>query len=118
MKKLILFTLFYFIFCAYGLNKIYAQELTFVQKIERTYNNFLRNKEVFKKITYIKSGWFLFKKWLNNLPEIKHYNSSIYLSKNYKKVINDMGKEYKPHLYKDSASTKLLIKGKNKWDNL
>ena len=33
MKKLILFTLFYFIFCAYGLNKIYAQELTFVQKI-------------------------------------------------------------------------------------
>ena len=35
MKKLALFILFCFIFYAYGLNKSYAQELTFVQKIER-----------------------------------------------------------------------------------
>ena len=118
MKKLILFILFCFIFYAYSLNKSYAQELTFVQKIERTYNNFLRNKEVLKNMTYIKSGWFLFKKWFNNLPGIRHYNNSIYSSKNYKKVMNDMGKEYKPHLHKDSDGTKLLIKGKHKWDNL
>ena len=39
-----------------------------------------------------------------------YYNNSIYSSKNYKKVMNDMGKEYKPHLHKDSDGVNLLKK--------
>ena len=118
MKKIVLFVALCSLFCFFGVEKSYAQELTIVQKIERAYNNFLQNEKVVKFTTAVKSGWASFKKWFNNLPGIRHYNNSIYSSKNYKKVMNDMGKEYKPHLHKDSDGTKILIKGKHKWDNL
>lgn len=118
MKKIVLFVLFCSLFCFIGIDKSYAQELTFVQKIERAYNNFLQNEKVVKITTSVKSGWASFKKWFNNLPGIRHYNNSVYSSKNWKAAMNDMGNEYKPHLQKDSASANLLREGKKNWDNL
>ena len=118
MKKFVVFILFCSLFFVCGINKSYAQELTFVQKIERAYNNFLQNEKIVSFTTSVKSGWNSFKNWFNNLPGIRHYNNSIYSSKNYKKVMNDMGNEYRPHLQKEGASANLLKKGKKNWDNL
>ena len=120
MKILILmvFVLFCSLFCVYGINNSYAQELTFIQKIERAYDNFLQNEKVVKITTSVKSGWTSFKKWFNNLPGIRDYNNSVYSSKNWKAAMNDMGNEYKPYLQKNSSGTNLLKQGKKKWDNL
>ena len=118
MKRFVLFIMFFSLFFVCGVQKSFAQELTFVQKIERAYNNFLQNEKVVKITSAIKSGWASFKKWFNNLPGIRHYNNSVYSSKNWKTAMNDMGNEYRPHLQKDSASANLLKEGKKNWDNL
>ena len=65
-----------------------------------------------------KSHFLNMKKWFNNLPGIRHYNNSVYSSKNWKAAMNDMGGEYRPHLQKNSASANLLKEGKKKWNNL
>lgn len=118
MKKIVLFVIFCSLFCFFGIEKSYAQEVPIVQKIERAYNNFLQNEKVVKFTNAVKSGWVSFKKWFNNLPGIRHYNNSVYSSKNWKAAMNDMGNEYKPHLQKDSAGANLLREGKKNWDNL
>jgi hypothetical protein len=66
----------------------------------------------------IKSGWEGFKKWFSKLPGIKQYNESVYSGKNWKKTMNSMGEEYKPHLQPNAAGFKMLKQGKKKWDNL
>ena len=118
MKKVLLFIVFCSLFCLFCTETSYAQDLTIVQKIERAYDNFLQNEKVVRFTTSVKSGWNSFKRWFNNLPGIRDYNNSIYSSKNYKKVMNDMGNEYKPHLQKDSAGANLLRESKKNWDNL
>lgn len=118
MRKIILFVLFCSLFCLCGVEKVYCEDLSIVQKIERSYDNFLKNEKIVKITTSVKSGWNSFKKWFNNLPGIRHYNNSVYSSKNWKKAMNDMGNEYRPHLQKDSAGAQMLREGKKKWENL
>ncbi len=115
--KLLLIILFCNLFCLYSVGNIYAQDSTIVKKIESTYNdNFSQNENIVKITSNIKSGWILFKKWVKNLPGMKHYNSFFDFDKNYKEIINDIVKEYIPHLNKSDAGTNLLkdipIKGK------
>jgi hypothetical protein len=46
----------------------------------------------------LNSYWGRFTKWFKGLPGIKDYLQSDYAPGNYKKAMNQMSKEYKPHL--------------------
>ena len=118
MKKLILFFVICSLFCVCGSVKIYAEDLSITQKIERAYDNFMQNEKVVKFKASVKSGWNSFKNWFNNLPGIRHYNNSVYSSKNWKAAMHDMGGEYSPHLKKEGASAQMLREGKDKWSKL
>jgi hypothetical protein len=118
MKKLILFFVICSLFCVCGSVKIYAEDLSITQKIERAYDNFMQNEKVVKFKASVKSGWNSFKNWFNNLPGIRHYNNSVYSSKNWKAAMHDMGGEYSPHLKKEGASAQMLREGKKNWDKL
>lgn len=96
--------------------RIYAQDLSITQRIQNVYDDFLKNETVSNFISSVKSGWKSFKNWFNNLPGIRHYNNSIYSSKNWKKTMNDMGGEYRTHLQKDSAGVNMVKEGKKNWD--
>ena len=89
MKKILLFAVVLSLFCVCTVNNVYAQELTVVQKIERAYDDFLKNEKVVKFTSKTKAGWEAFKKWFNNLPGIRHYNNSVYSSKNWKAAMNN-----------------------------
>lgn len=107
------------LFCVCGIfntQKVYAQDLSVTQRIQGVYDDFLKNETVSKFISSIKSGWQSFKNWFNNLPGIRHYNNSVYSSKNWKRTMNSMGREYRPHLQKDGAGVKMLREGKKSWD--
>lgn len=97
-------------------HKVYAQDLSITQRIQTVYDDFLKNETVSSFISSVKSGWRSFKNWFNNLPGIRHYNNSIYSDKNWKKTMNDMGGEYRPHLQKDSAGVNMVREGKKNWD--
>jgi hypothetical protein len=97
---------------------VYAQDLSISQRIEKVYDNILKNEIVVKFISSIKVGWEKFKKWFNNLPGIKQYNASVYSGKNWKKTMNSMGNEYSSYLQKDSLGIKQIREGKKQWDNL
>ncbi len=113
MKKLLFVCTALFVFSSMA----YTEDQSF-KKLKDWYNGFLQNEKVVSATTRIKTEWDSFKKWFNNLPLIKDYNESIYSSKNYKKVMNEMGSEYKPHLSKDGASSDMLKRGKDYWKNL
>lgn len=122
MKKFaLMFIVFNFIFalsqtvCAQQQDQIVVEKLTFTEKIQKFYNDFLNSPQVSKSIATIKENWQAFKQWFNNLPGIRNYNDSIYSSQNWKK---EMGSEYAPHLKKDSAGVKMLQEGKKEWDKL
>ena len=113
MKKLLLLV---FCLCFFS-SLLYAEDVRF-KKVKDYYNNFMKNEYVVSTIARIKAEWTSFKAWFNNLPLIKDYNESIYSNKNYKKVMNDMGKEYNPHLSKDGDSANMLKRGKKYWKTL
>lgn len=117
MKQFLVLSLIFILFTAVP-KTVYAQDLSFSQKIEHVYENILKNEIVVKVITSIKTGWEKFKSWFNNLPGIRQYNESIYSGKNWKKTMNSMGKEYTPYLKRDSAGVKQIREGKKQWDNL
>jgi hypothetical protein len=109
--KLLLVILFCNLFYLYSVENIYAHDSTIAEKIESTYNdNFSQNENIVKITSNLKSGWTLFKKWFRNLPGMKHYNNFVDSDKSYKEIINDIVKEYIPHLHKSDAGTNLLKK--------
>ncbi|MBR4632588.1 MAG: hypothetical protein IKO48_04660 [Elusimicrobia bacterium] len=118
MKKTVLFLVVLCLFCFFGINKVYSEDLSVSQRIERENDNFMRNEKVVKITKYTKSGWNSFKKWLGNLPGIRNYNNSVYSSKQYKTAKNDMGNGNNSYLQKNSANTSLLKEDKKNWDNL
>ena len=118
MKKIVACIVVCSLFCIVGTNKVYAEELSITQKIERAYDNFMQKPAVVKFTTSVKEGWVKFKNWFNNLPGIRHYNNSVYSSKNWKAAMHDMGGEYSPHLKKEGASAQMLREGKKNWDKL
>lgn len=113
MKKILLLVV---TLCFFS-SLLYAQDNSF-KKVRDMYDNFIKNERVAATIAAVKAEWNSFKVWFNNLPLIKDYNESIYSNKNYKKVMNEMGSEYKPHLSNDGASADLLKRGKKYWKNL
>lgn len=118
MKTLILAFAICSLFFVCGVKSVSAEGLSVTQKIENAYDSFLQIEFVSKTIDTIKSWWASFKKWFSNLPGIRHYNNSVYSSKNWKAAMNDMGNEYRPHLRNDSAGADMLRRGKKEWDNL
>ncbi|MBQ3834772.1 MAG: hypothetical protein II816_04590 [Elusimicrobia bacterium] len=118
MKHLILVFAVCSLFFVCGVKNVSAEGLTVTQKIENAWDSFLQIKYVSKTIDTIKSWWESFKVWFNNLPGIRHYNNSVYSSKNWKAAMNDMGGEYKQHLRSDSAGANMLREGKKEWDKL
>jgi len=113
MKRLLLT---FFCLCVFS-SLLYAEDASF-KKARDYYDNFMKNEYVVSAIAKIKSEWNSFKTWFNNLPLIKDYNESIYSNKNYKKVMGEMGKEYKPHLSNDGASADMLKRGRKYWETL
>ncbi len=113
MKKLLFICTALLIFSSMS----YAEDQSF-KKLKDWYNGFWQNEKVVAANTRIKAEWASFKKWFNNLPLIKDYNESIYSGENYKKVMNEMGSEYKPHLSNDGASADMLKRGKDYWKKL
>jgi len=97
---------------------VYAQDLFISQRINKVYDNILKNEIVVKFISSVKTVWESFKKWFNNLPGIRQYNESVYSGKNWKKTMNSMGNEYSSYLQKDSLGVKQIREGKKQWDNL
>ena len=65
MKKLVLFFVLCSLFCIVGTNKIYAEELSVTQKIERAYDKFMHKPAVVRFTTSVKAGWTKFKNWFN-----------------------------------------------------
>lgn len=118
MKNLILIFVICCLFFICGVKNVSAEGLTISQKIENACDSFMQIKYVSKTVDTIKSCWESFKKWFSNLPGIRHYNNSVYSSKNWKAAMNDMGNEYKQHLRNDSAGANMLREGKKEWDNL
>lgn len=113
MRKVLLFV---FVLCFFS-SLLYAQDVSF-KKVIDIYNNFINNENVVATVAALKAEWNSFKLWFNNLPLIKDYNESIYSSKNYKKVMNEMGNEYRPNLSKDGSSANMLKKGRKYWETL
>ena len=113
MKKILLLV---FVLC-FSSSLLYAEDASF-KKVKDYYNNLMQNEHVVTAIARIKAEWTSFKAWFNNLPLIKDYNESIYSNKNYKKVMNEMGQEYNPHLSKNGASADMLKRGRKYMETL
>ena len=119
MERFLLFFSFCSLFCFfYGTENVFAQELTFVQKIEKTYNVFLENEKVGKVSKPLKLGWNSFKIWVSNLPGIRYYNTSVYSNKNRNVATNDMGGTYKLNLNKNDTNSTLSREDKKNRDSL
>ena len=118
MKKIVACIVLCSLFCIVGINKIYAEDLSVTQKIERAYDKFMHKPAVVRFTTSVKNGWDRFTTWFSNLPGIKQYNNSVYSKKNWKAAMHDMGGEYSPHLKKEGVSANMLREGKQKWSNL
>ncbi len=124
MKKFIVYATC-FIVSFFILSSVYAEQKPIVTKVD-SYTEAVKNNEYVIKVTNIskkcwedvKIGWKKFKEWFSKLPGIKQYNESVYSGKNWKKAMNSMGDEYRPHLQPNAEGFKMLKEGKKKWDNL
>ena len=68
-------------------------------------------KEVSDFSKTVSKYWEKIKKFILNLPGIRHYKNSIYSGENYKKEVGKFKDEYKPHLQKDSQGVKMVKEG-------
>ena len=131
MKKII-FLVVCMLITLFVTDLIYADNKTVVTTVDSFTESIKNNQYVLKTIVivkkgwsyiqdgwvYVQDGWNSFKEWFSKLPGIKQYNESVYSGKNWKKTMNSMGDEYRPHLHKDAEGFKMLKEGKKKWDNL